>query len=236
MLRVLHSVRWKPDSDPSLRLSTLSGRRVGKAFLILLLFQRSPLRRSRIVESTPGLITNPCGPVCLRRLAATPSVRSDLVVSRHFAGLLLVDPVRTVAAAHDPGVHRRFTRMLPDSMSCDTEPGATRSLCSERASWIPAMRFLPFEAFPPTSAVVTVHLHHAVTSLVGCLRPSAPTLCGHLAAPTSRLPFREGVDPRLSARSLVSVGRFSPAARPSPALLHTARRSLVAERTPCCMP
>jgi len=54
------------------------------------------------------------------------------VVSRHFAGLLLVDPVRTVAAAHDPGVHRRFTR----SRSCA----------------IPAMRFLPFEAFPPPIA------------------------------------------------------------------------------------
>jgi len=45
----------------------------------------------------------------LRQSAATPPARSDLVVSHHSAGLLLVDPVRTVAAAHDPGVHRRFT-------------------------------------------------------------------------------------------------------------------------------
>jgi len=45
----------------------------------------------------------------LRQSAATPPDCSDLVVSRHFAGFLLVDPVRTVAAAHDPGVHRRFT-------------------------------------------------------------------------------------------------------------------------------
>lgn len=44
----------------------------------------------------------------LRRSAATPPGCSDLVVSHHPAGLLLDNPVRTVAAAHDPGVHPRF--------------------------------------------------------------------------------------------------------------------------------
>jgi len=44
----------EPDSDPSPRLSSLSGSRASKAFLSHWLFQRSPLRRSRFVESTPG--------------------------------------------------------------------------------------------------------------------------------------------------------------------------------------
>lgn len=69
----------------------------------------------------------------LCRSAAIRSACSDPVVSRHFAGLLLGDLVRTLAAAHNPGVHRRFT--------------PSRSLA------IPAMRFLPFEAFPPPIAV-----------------------------------------------------------------------------------
>jgi len=50
---------------------------------------------------------------------------SDPVVSRHFADFLLVNPVRAVAAAHDPGVHRRFTERfrhfwppLPDPRDC----------------------------------------------------------------------------------------------------------------------
>lgn len=51
-------------------------------------------------------IRSPCsfgGPLlCVPRVPC-------LVVSRHFAGFLLADPVRTFSAAHDPGVHRRFT-------------------------------------------------------------------------------------------------------------------------------
>ncbi len=65
--------------------------------------------RPFVAPESSSPLPNRIAPV-LRRSAATPPARSDLVVSHHFAGLLLVDPVRTVAAAHDPGVHRRFTR------------------------------------------------------------------------------------------------------------------------------
>jgi hypothetical protein len=64
--------------------------------------------RPFVAPESSSPLPNRIAPV-LRRSAATPPARSDLVVSHHFAGLLLVDPVRTVAAAHDPGVHRRFT-------------------------------------------------------------------------------------------------------------------------------
>lgn len=62
----------------------------------------------------------------LRRSAATPPACSDPVVSHHFAGLLLVDPVRTFAAAHDPGIHRRFTRAYKTEVPVAAPKEATR--------------------------------------------------------------------------------------------------------------
>jgi len=67
--------------------------------------------RPFVAPESSSPLPNRIAPI-LRRLAATPPARSDLVVSHHSAGLLLVDPVRTFAAAHDPGVHRRFTHTL----------------------------------------------------------------------------------------------------------------------------
>lgn len=89
--------------------------------------------RPFVAPESSSPLPNRIAPV-LRRSAATPPACSDLVVSRHFAGLLLVDPVRTVAAAHDPGVHRRFTRASKPKF---------RWLAPERSCEIPAMRFCP---------------------------------------------------------------------------------------------
>lgn len=86
-----------------------------------------------VVPESPSPLPDWIAPF-LRRLAATPPARSDPVVSRHFAGLLLVDPVRAVAAAHDPGVHRRFTR------ASETEVSLTAPF---RSCEIPAMRSCP---------------------------------------------------------------------------------------------
>jgi len=67
-----------------------------------------------ISKDRPSIAPEPSSPLpgriapSLRRSAATPPARSDLVVSHHLAGLLLVGPARAVAAAHDPGVHRPF--------------------------------------------------------------------------------------------------------------------------------
>lgn len=67
-----------------------------------------------ISKDRPSIALEPSSPLpgriapSLRRSAATPPARSDLVVSHHLAGLLLVGPARAVAAAHDPGVHRPF--------------------------------------------------------------------------------------------------------------------------------
>jgi len=159
-----------------------------------MLFQRSPLRRSRTVESTPGVVCTLCPSLArwtrLLLLAEhhpfvgrlPPPACSDLVVSRHFAGFLLVDPVRTVAAAHDPGVHRRFTSL----------PLAPRPRCRARRSRDPPDPrdvFLPFEAFPPTPAVVDDVRFRSI---------------------------RAGLLLRSSSAPLSSSGRLSPPARPSP--------------------
>ena len=81
--------------------------------------------RPFVAPESSSPLPNRIAPV-LRRSAATPPARSDLVVSHHFAGLLLVDPVRTVAAAHDPGVHRRFTRASRTEVLADAPKEAAR--------------------------------------------------------------------------------------------------------------
>jgi len=81
--------------------------------------------RPFVAPESPSPLPNRIPPI-LRRSAATPPARSDRVVSHHFAGLLLVDPVRTVAAAHDPGVHRRFTRALKTEVPVTASKEAAR--------------------------------------------------------------------------------------------------------------
>jgi len=75
-----------------------------EAFLLLACSKDRPFVAPEPSSPLPLRIAPP-----LRPPAATPTACSDLVVSRHFAGLLLDGPVRAVSAAHDPGVHRRFT-------------------------------------------------------------------------------------------------------------------------------
>ena len=96
LLRVPLPARW-------CRTVTLSA--LPRKALPLLAFSKD---RPSVAPESPSPLPNRIAPV-LRQSAATPPARSDLVDSHHFAGLLLVDPVRTVAAAHAPGVHRRFT-------------------------------------------------------------------------------------------------------------------------------
>lgn len=76
------------------------------------IFQRSappPFPNRRVHSGVSALLR------ALRRSAATPPECSDLVDSHHPAGLLLDDPVRTVAAAHGPGVHPRFIQPADDA-------------------------------------------------------------------------------------------------------------------------
>lgn len=75
-----------------------------KAFLLIAFSKDCPFIALKSTSPLPTQIS-----LDLCRSAATPSARSDLGVLHHFAGLLLVHLVRTFAAAHDPGVHRRFT-------------------------------------------------------------------------------------------------------------------------------
>lgn len=77
-----------------------------EALLLLAFSKDRPFVALESSSPLPGWIAP-----SLRRSAATPPARSNLVVSHHYAGLLLDHPVRTFAAAHDPGVHRRFTRV-----------------------------------------------------------------------------------------------------------------------------
>jgi len=90
---------------PARRNRTVTLHALPREALPLLAFSKD---RPSVAPESPSPLPNRIAPA-LRRSAATPPARSDPVVLRHFAGLLLVDPVRTVAAAHDPGVHRRFT-------------------------------------------------------------------------------------------------------------------------------
>jgi hypothetical protein len=70
----------------------------------------------------------------LRDGKAASHPRAARVVSHHPDGLFLLDPATVFQAAADPGVHRVSFR---------------------RETEFPAMRLLPFEAFPPQTATVT---------------------------------------------------------------------------------
>ena len=127
-----------------------------------------------ISKDRPSIVPEPSSPLpgwiapSLRRSAATPPARSDLVVSHHLAGLLLVGPARAVAAAHDPGVHHRFT--------------------NSASAFDPRDACLPFEAFPPPIAVSPDVGIHVVTSVLlricaGRITPPArPSPCSAAAA------------------------------------------------------
>jgi len=110
------------------------------------------------------------------------------VVSHHFAGLLLVDPVRAVSAAHDPGVHRRFTRA--------SKPKFRWLLLEKLRDSRDA--FLPFEAFPPPIAVVAGTLRRCLATRAvhaGRLSPPARLSPCSAARLASSLEARESCRP-----------------------------------------
>ncbi len=121
-IAALWTLSFKPDG---VRLDHLRAKRFRvqhRRYFLLSGFPKitPPSLPNRRVHSQ---IPHCCG--ALRQLAATPSGCSDRAVSHRLAGFLLVDPVRTVAAAHDPGVHHRFTtaraRSIPVMLVCPSK-------------------------------------------------------------------------------------------------------------------
>jgi len=207
LLRVLHSTRWKPGSDPSLRLRSLRTAARVKRYSLIAFPKIAPssLPNRRVhsrpdneplrahVPSTVGCYTfrtfRPCGFTPLRRLAPRRSCPHCCSGSRSW-GSSFVSPdcyrIRCLATSN-PTRHRHFTATVP--------PGSPRC-CS-------ALRSFPSD-FGRRHRTPPELCHHAL----GSQRLAAPTLCVHLAALARHRTLRCSVDPRLSAQSLVQWADF----------------------------
>lgn len=174
-------------------------------------FQRSPLRRSRIVESTPGLAPTAC------------AAFASSIVSRQLR--LLIVPTwwfHATSPVFSSSILSALLQRLTTLGLIVVSPRSVTSLSALHRTADPRDCSLPFEAFPPPIAVVTrARLRRLLTSPAFAAvahRRRLVFLAGRLSPP-ARLSPRSAAPPRFQI-ALVALMCLEACLRRRPACCH----------------